>query len=216
MIGAVMFDLDGTLVHSSPGVLASFRKTFDAEGVTAVQAIDESVIGPPLLTTLARLTAIDDADRLQQLAHTFKATYDTDGVLFADPYPGLAGVLEALTAAGREVFIVTNKRLSPARMIAERLGMMPRLAGVYALDSFTPPAARKRNVIQHLLAERGISASSAVMVGDSVDDADAAAANGVPFIAVTYGYGSPLGHDTPPAATLDRLADLPRILGSLD
>ena len=88
MIRAVMFDLDGTLVHSAPGVLASFRETFATEGVAAITAIDEKVIGPPLMTTLTRLTGIVDSARLDQLARTFKATYDTDGVLLADPSSG--------------------------------------------------------------------------------------------------------------------------------
>ena len=200
MITAVLFDLDGTLVHSSPGVLASFRKTFDAEGIVPVATVDESVIGPPLLATLTRLTGIHDADRLQQLARTFKATYDTEGVLHADPYAGMTDVLKRLSDARCRSFIVTNKRLVPARMIAERLGMTPYLAGVYALDSFTPPAPRKRNVVANILAEHGIAATAALMVGDSEDDADAAAANSVRFVAAMYGYGAPLSFaDSVPA-----------------
>lgn len=216
MINAVMFDLDGTLVHSSPGVLASFRKTFDAEGVVAIAPIDEAVIGPPLLATLTRLTGIVDGDRLNELARTFKATYDVEGVLRADPYPGMDDVLRHLADINCQSFIVTNKRLAPARMIAERLGMMDRLAGVYALDSFAPPAAKKRVVVASLLAEHGIAAEAALMVGDSVEDADAAAANGVRFIAVTYGYGSPLSFaEAAPAGTLVRLADLPALIAGL-
>ena len=216
MISAVMFDLDGTLVHSSPGVLASFRTTFETEGVTAIAPIDEAVIGPPLLATLTRLTGIVDGDRLHQLARTFKATYDVEGVLRADPYPGMDDVLRQLADTKCQLFLVTNKRLAPARMMAERLGMLNRLAGVYALDSFTPPAARKRTVVASLLAEHGIAAAAALMVGDSVEDADAAAANGVRFIAVTYGYGSPLSFaDAVPAGALVRLADLPALIAGL-
>ena len=217
MITTVMFDLDGTLVHSAPGVLGSFRKTFDAEGIVAVAAIDETVIGPPLLATLARLTGISDPDRLAEIAKTFKATYDTEGVLIADPYPGMHDVLRGIVGARRQSFIVTNKRLAPAKMIAERLGMIPYLSGVYALDSYAPPAEKKRIVVARLLAEHGIEASSALMVGDSADDADAAAANGVRFAAATYGYGAPLSHaEAAPAVTLAQLSDLPNILASLD
>lgn len=217
MITTVMFDLDGTLVHSAPGVLNSFSKTFEAEGVVAVVPVDERVIGPPLLATLGRLTGIGDPDRLAAIAKTFKAIYDTEGVLIADPYPGMEDVLRTLTAARRRSFIVTNKRLAPARMIADRLGMMPFLNGVYALDSYAPPADTKRVVVARLLAEHGIEPAAALMVGDSVDDADAAAANGVRFAAVTYGYGTPLAcSDAAPALTLAQLSDLPHMLTSLD
>jgi len=216
MITTVMFDLDGTLVHSAPGVLASFRKTFETEGVSPIATIDESVIGPPLVTTLTRLTGVADPGRLDQLARAFKATYDTEGVLHAEPYPGMTEVLKGLADARRQSFIVTNKRLVPARMIAERLGMMPYLTGIYSLDSYTPAAARKRIVVERLLAEHGIAGGSALMVGDSVEDADAAAANGMQFAAATYGYGSPLSFaDATPALTLERLSDLAGFIAGL-
>jgi len=217
MIAAVLFDLDGTLVHSAPGILVSFRKTFDEAGIRAVESVDERVIGPPLVATLRRLTGIEDELRIGELARAFKAIYDTHGVLAAEPYPGLGEVLGALAAARRQSFMVTNKRQLPARLIAERLGIMPHLAGLYSLDTLTPPASKKRTVVAHLLAEHGIDATTAVLVGDSVEDAEAAASNGVRFVACTYGYGSPFAFtEAAPAATLDRLADLPDVLARLD
>lgn len=215
MIRAVLFDLDGTLVHSSPGVLDSFRQTFATAGVTAVDHIDERVIGPPLRATLERLTGIVDGARLDELAETFRGIYDSAGAMAAEPYPRLDDVFAALDDAQRRAFIVTNKRIHPARLIADRLGLTARLAGVYALDSYAPPAARKRVVVERVLAEHMIAPGSAVMVGDSLEDAEAAAGNGVAFIAATYGYGSPIG-TTRPAAIIERLADLPTALERLD
>jgi phosphoglycolate phosphatase len=215
VITTVLFDLDGTLIHSSPGVLETFRETFAREGVTPVQAVDERVIGPPLLTTIERLTGITDAARVEELARTFRGIYDAVGALVAEPYPGLLEVLDALVGSGRRAYIVTNKRISPARRIAEHLGMTPRLGGVYALDSYAPPAPRKRAVVERVLHEHAIDPALAVMVGDSVEDGEAAAGNGVRFIAATYGYGSPLG-GMEPAAVLHRLTDLPAMLAHLD
>lgn len=217
MITTVLFDLDGTLIHSSPGILAAFRKVLVEAGIEPVEAVDERVIGPPLMATLARLTGIAPGSRLDTLAAAFKATYDTVGVLHADPYPGCGDVLARLVSAGRKSYIVTNKRRVPAAAIAERLGMNPKLAGLYTLDSLSPPAPRKRDVVAHILVERQVPRGTAVMVGDSGDDADAAAANGIPFVAVTYGYGNPLADPAVrPAAVLDRLAELPDVLARLD
>lgn len=216
MIRAVMFDLDGTLVHSAPGILASFRKTFEVEGVKAVETLDESVIGPPLMATLARLTGIADQARLDALAQTFKAMYDTEGVRLAEPYPGMLDVLKQIRAGGGQSFIVTNKRIGPAGLIAEHLGMLPYLGGVYALDSSVPPAPKKHVVLGSVLAEHGILPAQALMVGDSVEDAAAAAANSVRFAAATFGYGSPLQFtDVAPVVVLQRLADLPGALAGL-
>lgn len=217
MITTVLFDFDGTLVHTAPGILAGFRNVLDAAGVRAVQAIDERVIGPPLLATLQRLTGLDAGPEIDRLAAAFKATYDADGILQAEPYPGLEDTLAALAAAGRRAYVVTNKRQVPARAIADRLGLLPRLAGLYSLDSLTLPAPRKQAVVAHLLAAHAVAARSAVLVGDSAEDAEAAAGNGLRFIAVTYGYGAPLAFaGAPAAATLDRLAELPDLLRRLD
>lgn len=215
MIEAVLFDLDGTLVHSSPGVLESFRRTFITAGVAAVDTIDERVIGPPLRSTLERLTGLTNPARIDHLAAVFREVYDTEGAMAADPYPGLDDVLDALAATGSRAFIVTNKRIHPARLIADRLGLTARLAGVYALDSYTPAAARKQVVIARVLAEHRLDATATVMVGDSVEDGEAAEANGVAFIAATYGYGSPLNAPRP-AAVIGELADLPAALMRLN
>lgn len=217
VITAILFDLDGTLVDSAPGILSGFRTVLAAAGIAPVEAIDSRVIGPPLRSTLARLSGLHDAGQIEHLANAFITVYDTEGVLNAKGYPGAADLLAQLVASGRAPFIVTNKRLVPARIMAERLGLAPHLAGLYSLDSFSPPAAKKGAVVAHVLAEHGIAASAAVLVGDSIDDAEAAAANGVPFIAATYGYGAPLTFPgIAPAATLDQLADLPRVLRGLE
>lgn len=217
MITTVLFDLDGTLIHSSPGILASLRKVLVEAGIEPVEVVDERVIGPPLMATLARLTGIAPGSRLDELAASFKATYDTVGVLHADPYPGCVDMLDRLTVARRRSYIVTNKRRVPAVAIAQRLGIRSRLSGLYSLDTLIPPAPRKRDVVAHVLFEHQVPRGAAVMVGDSGDDADAAAANGIPFVAVTYGYGNPLADPAVrPAAVLDRLAELPDVLARLD
>ena len=122
MISTLLFDLDGTLIHSAPGILAAFRKVLVEARVEPVDAIDERVIGPPLMATLARLTGIGPGTTLDSLAAAFKATYDTVGVLHADPYPGCVDMLDRLMIARRRSYIVTNKRRVPAVAIAQRLG----------------------------------------------------------------------------------------------
>ena len=217
MISSVLFDFDGTLVHTAPGILAGFRNVLAQAGIAPVESIDERVIGPPLIATLERLTGVKPGPELDRLAGAFKWTYDVDGILDAAPYPGLDGMLETLVGAGRRACVVTNKRQVPARTIAKRLGILPRLAALYSLDSLMPPASRKQVVVAQLLADHSITPASAVFVGDSSEDAEAAAANGIRFIAATYGYGWPLGvAGAPAAASLDRLADLPAILSRLE
>lgn len=217
MIESVLFDLDGTLVHTAPGILGGFRQTLTAAGVPLVTPIDERVIGPPLLATLERLTGITDAAHLDRLATAFKQVYDTDGVRAAEPYPGTEMVLDALRAQGRRLFVVTNKRAHPTRLILERLGWWSRFEHVYSPDSLTPPAKRKAAVVAHLVEAHGVRAGAATLVGDSAEDGDAAGANAVPFVAARYGYGTPIPTDgTSPVGSLGAITELPDLLGRLD
>ena len=217
MIESLLFDLDGTLVHTAPGILACFRATLDQAAVAPIAAIDERVIGPPLMATLERLTGITDATVLDRLATSFKAMYDTEGVRHADPYPGTGEALEAFAKAGRRLFVVTNKRAHPTRLILDRFGWTPLFTGIYSPDSFAPPARKKAATLERVLADHTIRPDRALFIGDSVDDADAAGAHHMRFIAVTYGYGTPVATDrSPPAATIAAISDLATTVARLD
>lgn len=213
MINTVLFDFDGTLVHTAPGILNGFRRVLADAGITPAEPVDERVIGPPLLATLTRLSGVEAPRELDHLAAAFKAWYDTEGVFQAESYPGLDEMLDMLRAADRRAFVVTNKRIVAARAIATRLGFMDRLVELYALDSLTPPAPRKLALVAHVLAAHEIDPASAVLVGDSAEDAEAATGNDLRFIAATFGYGAPIGVAGAPAVgALQSLGELPGLL----
>ncbi|MDR2188700.1 MAG: HAD hydrolase-like protein [Azonexus sp.] len=186
----ILFDLDGTLIDSAPAILASFRAAFAATGSAPARAIDDSVIGPPLDETLQLLAGSAEPARIARLAEAFKASYDSAGYQATAAYPGVAALLTQLADAGLTLSIATNKRLHPTRLILEHLGWRGHFAHVYALDLFTPRLPGKAAMIARLLADQGIAKEQAIYIGDRGEDGEAAEANGLPFIAVTWGYGS--------------------------
>ena len=217
MIETVLCDLDGTLVDTAPGILESWRRALELEGLTARIALDESVIGPPLGDTILRLTDLSDPSRVESLASTFKRVYDATGVLAVVAYPGLLQVLDTLVRGGRRVYVVTNKRESPARSISDSLGMSPFLSGLYGADTLRPSPGEKSRVVASMLATHRIDPAGAVMIGDSADDRRAASYNGIRFLAATYGYGDPVAPAPDPIAErLCRISDLPRVLAGLE
>ncbi|MFZ4789440.1 MAG: HAD family hydrolase [Candidatus Competibacteraceae bacterium] len=210
---AILFDLDGTLIDSSPGILASFQRVLVTHGLEPAAPLDQRLIGPPLLQTLARLTGLEDADRLTGLAAAFKTLYDRQGYRATRPYPGLAETLDALSRADWRLFIATNKRFEPTRRILDSLELNRHFVDVYTLDRQPPPAADKTELVGRLLAEQDLDTRRCWFIGDSGEDAAAAAAHGLPFIAAAYGYGDAAQQSRyPVAARIAALGELPALL----
>lgn len=193
----ILFDLDGTLIDSAPAILASFRDAFAHAGLSPVVAIDESIIGPPLLETLQQLSGSTDTALIARLADGFKASYDSEGYKQTAAYAGVGAMLKALKAAGLSLSIATNKRIHPTRLILAHLGWLDYFDHIYALDLFEPRLPNKAAMIARLLADHELPKDSAIYIGDRSEDGESADANGLPFIAATWGYGSIAAEDMP-------------------
>ncbi len=208
----ILFDLDGTLIDSAPAILASFTAAFAQTGIAPARPIDESVIGPPLPETLQLLAGSDDPALIARLVDAFKASYDTTGYQATAAFAGVGELLAQLNAAGLSLSIATNKRIHPTRLILEHLGWHKYFAHVYALDLFTPRLPNKAAMIERLLADQGIAKEQAIYIGDRSEDGESADANALPFIAVTWGYGSLSADEMRPGW---RAANTPQVLAQL-
>jgi len=185
-----IFDLDGTLIDSAPSILEGFGHTLQAAGVTPALPLTPDLIGPPLNKVMAALSGQSDPALVAQLIAGFKAYYDTVGYLRGQPYPGVHAMLEQLRGQGVALHLATNKRHAPTVKILEALGWLPLFDSVYALDRAAPSYADKRAMLAAQLAEQGMTPAHAAYIGDRDDDRLAAEGNGIPFIAVAWGYGA--------------------------
>ena len=188
-MSVVVFDFDGTLVDSSPGILTSFDQAFSECGLTPKLTIDASIIGPPLENALQLLSGNHDATVILRLAAAFSKCYDQVGYKRTREFPGITRLLNRLSVR-KSLHIVTNKRAQPTRLILERLGWTDLFQNTYALDMFRPSIACKSDVLAKLLRDRNFPAGECVYVGDRTEDATAAKANGVSFIGVTWGFSN--------------------------
>jgi phosphoglycolate phosphatase len=210
----ILFDLDGTLIDSSPGILASFARVLAADGLAPVVPLEASLIGPPLATTLQQVSGIDDEARLGHLVEAFKADYDSEGYHATTVFPGVAEGLAQLAGAGMRLFIVTNKRMVPTRKILQSLGLARHFIGIHTRDETEPMAPSKAAVTRRIVAQHGIDPVRACFVGDSDEDAAAARENGLRFIHATYGYGA--AGIKADSLRLDRFEDLPGLIEGLE
>lgn len=186
---AVIFDLDGTLIDSAPGILRSFEDVLRKTGIQPRVPLDESIIGPPLRQTLVNLAGIADDTELNTLVELFKDSYDSEGHRATRVYEGVEELLTALVVKQVPMAIATNKRMIPTRKIVKLLGWEHCFRMIGTLDSTTPSYPNKAVLIRTLLTELAVDPANAVYIGDKPEDGAAAAANRMPFIAVGWGYG---------------------------
>ncbi len=185
---SAIFDLDGTLTDSKPGILRCLTNTLAAHRIAWTGPLDW-FIGPPADQSLRRL--MPDADELSRAAllHDYRLCYDATGWAENSVYPGVPAVLQRLRDAGWQLFVCTSKREDFALRILEKFSLTPYFLAVYA-DTVGSLHHSKTALLRRLLAEQSLDPAAATMVGDRNFDIEAARANGVTSIAVTYGYGT--------------------------
>ena len=189
MTSNLIFDFDGTLVDSGPSILETLSASLRAAGLYPVRPITREIIGPPLMETLQTLTGSTDAVLLAALAADFRARYDGEGVFATEMYPGTTEALQALTASGKHLFLATNKRLRPTRLLLDHFRWTPWFDAVYCTDSRTPSFAHKGEMLLTLLHDVNVAVTDCLYVGDTRHDQQAAAYAGIRFVAVGWGYG---------------------------
>lgn len=185
---AVIFDLDGTLVDSSPGILDAYAKAFASCGLEPVAPLTARVIGPPLRETLMQLSGRADPRTLDRLTDAFKAHYDSSGYLGTVPFSGVEVMLRELRAAGISTHVATNKRALPKAKIIDYLRWQIFFDSVNALDSESPSKKNKSELLLNLLAHLPIDPAQTVYVGDRYEDGLAAEASGLAFIWAKWGF----------------------------
>jgi phosphoglycolate phosphatase len=207
---SILFDFDGTLIDSAPGILASFGAALRLTGITPAVPLVASLIGPPLPLTAAALVGRDDPVAITALTAAFRADYDEAGYRATAVYEGIPQLLDGLAAAGIALRIVTNKRIAPTRRILEHLRWSRFFTEVHALDATQPPAPHKPAMVAAVLRGAALQPKETWMVGDSAEDRRAAELNGLRFFAASWGYGTwAPAPDTliRPQALLDALLD---------
>lgn len=185
----VVFDLDGTLVDSRPGIDWSAGQAVAQVWPGRAARSLAPLIGPPISEMLALAYPQASPVELEALARAFRRTYDGAGWRHTRPWPGVHDLLVDLSRAGAELFVVTNKPASPTALILDELGLGKRFADVVSPDSSAPPFGSKADALVDLDCRYPGLRNRSVYVGDAPDDRAAARLAGFPFVAAAYGYG---------------------------
>lgn len=209
MIRGLIFDLDGTLVDSLPGIAAALNHSLEDLGLPShSEKAVASYIGDGVETLVKRALGTDDSQKCAEVVLGFQRHYPTDWQAGTRPYPGLMELLEELSTKGFPMAVLSNK---PHEYTVEIVGKL------FRTDLFRPirghqsqfPKKPDPTTALQIVADWGFKPEEVAYVGDStVDLATARAANLVPLI-FSWGYGTP--DDFP---LLNSVADLKQALFS--
>jgi len=206
MTRTVLLDLDGTLIDSLPGILASCMAALRALGHEPDESLDiRRSIGPPLEDLMQILLRPYGDDRVGEAVATYRQHYGETGYLGSLPYAGIGKSLEAMKQAGLRIYLATSKREIFARRILDHLKLATYFDGIYGA---VPGGAldHKPELLAHILSKHCLSPSRSLMVGDRRYDISGAHAVGMRGLGVLWGYGS---RDELETAGADRLVDSP-------
>ncbi len=181
----VLFDLDGTLSDSAPGILAALRHAFELHGIAPLdERAERALLGPPFYESLPPIVG---ADRLRSVIDAYRSRYDTT-MYDTAVFPGVAQLVAALAADGRRLAVATSKPEFYATPIVEHLGLLPFFETVGG-DSRDGALPTKALVIEQVLQRLGDpDPAEVVMVGDRSHDVIGARAHGIDCVAVSWGY----------------------------
>jgi phosphoglycolate phosphatase len=206
--GCILFDLDGTLLDSLPGIEFSVHAAFAACHLPIPNVSVGALIGPPIRTILSRAGNIVDADMLDRLEQAFRVSYDSEGWSQTVCFPEASHVLRIMRQQGRRLFVVSNKPRHISLRILEAEEVLVFFEAVITRDSRSPAYSGKEEMIKVLLAEYRLASRDCLLAGDTMEDAQAAATAGISFAYMTHGYGSLTETSrVPVACTLDRLSE---------
>jgi phosphoglycolate phosphatase len=186
----VLFDLDGTLSDSAPGILASLRYAFAANGLEPMDAhTEQEILGPPFYESLPPL--IGGEEKLPAVIEAYRTKYGEGGMFDTTLYAGVRDVLEYLRGCDITLAVATSKPEHYAIPIVEHLGLAEFFATIGG-DELDGSLKTKALVIEKVLRRLEVTPSDdVVMVGDRAHDVIGARSHGLRCIGAGWGYAMP-------------------------
>lgn len=215
----LVFDLDGTLVDSVRDLVPALNQTIAIDGVPPVTMADVGyVVGQGALKMIElafRLHRVSLTEKRQKelLEHflTFYEHHIADNTVYFD---GVDDALDRLAVEGWQFSVCTNKYEHLARKLLTQMGVSARYVSITGGDTFSFRKPDGRHILETIKSANGYVGGS-IMVGDSINDIEAAKDADVPVIAVDFGYTDTPVDQLGPDAVISSFQHLPDVVLAL-
>ena len=188
----VLWDVDGTIVDASVGILRRLNVALTHFGHPAPTR-EELVhwIGPPMFQSFqdqVGMTPDESAEAVRFYRTLGKADgYTTD----VRTYPGVPEIIRDLHAAGVPQATASSKPEIQVDALVDHFELRPYFLATAGATPDESTLASKADIIVEALRrlrERGADTSRPVLIGDRHHDVDGGRANGIPVVFVDWGF----------------------------
>ncbi len=209
---AILFDLDGTLIDTAPDLAASMNFVLQQNGRREVPAADvRNMVGRGARVLIERGMAATGRPatepELDQLFDQFLEHYLDHIADQSVVFPAVEKTLIKLKDAGALLAVCTNKPEGASIKLLKEFSLEGYFSAIVGGDSL-PVRKPDAGHIFGTIEKMGGGAATAIMVGDSANDIDAAIAAGIPVIGVPFGYTPIPIHDLGADAIVEHFDDL--------
>lgn len=185
----ILFDMDGTLIDSEPGILASLKETLKILGIEKYDAnYLRKFLGPPLKESFMSYLHMEESEA-EAAVKIFRDRYSNEGIHKSKLYEGIKEILVYLFGK-YNLFIATSKPTPYTEVIAKELDIHQYFRGIVG-SNLDNSRGKKGEVIQYILDKFFIlDKSQSLMIGDKAQDLIGARECGIDAAGVSYGYGT--------------------------
>src|SRR6266404_4116437 len=139
---SVLFDLDGTLTNSLPGIARSIQHVLRILSPAATAIPSETdlrwCVGPPLRDLFQRLLITTDQSVIEKAVELYIERYERIGFRESRVFQGVSEMLAAV-AVGRRLLLVTSKLTESAEKVLAEFSLRKYFEGVYGTDRHGKP-----------------------------------------------------------------------------
>lgn len=188
-LGAVLFDLDGTLIDSAPDLAGTVNEMRLERGLPELPYPGlRAMVGAGARGMLSAGFSIGPSDTdFETMRGEFLARYEARMLRLTAVFPGIPALLEVFERRGLPWGIVTNKAERFALPVTTGLGLHQRAAAVIGGDT-TPHAKPHPAPLLEAARRIGADPCHCIYVGDDERDIQAGRAAGMRTVAAAWGY----------------------------
>jgi len=188
-IKLIIFDLDGTLIHSLPDIADAVNQVRQGfgKGPLDLGAV-RLLVGKGARSLIERALPEAGPDQVDEALERYLGYNLAHIVDKTRPYPGVPETLAELSRRGFPLVVLSNKNVALCHEVLTELGLAGLLPAVYGADSF-PSRKPSPEPVLAVLKEYAVAPREAVLVGDSINDMAAGQGAGVYTVGCSYGYG---------------------------